>query len=160
MIDGAEERIRCGMSETFKKVPTVLKGVPQVYPNVSKDTPIYANYVIAGDFVFISGQTANNNETGNCTASTMREQMWIVMEKIDRILQEAGSSLEFMVKDFILLKDMKDYPVMRATQQDYFRQHAPKLLESPPGSTVCQVASLARHHYLIEVEAVGYIPKK
>jgi len=148
------------MSETFKKVPTFLKGEPQVYPRVTRDTPIYANYVIAGDFVFISGQTAINQETGNCTASTMQEQMWIVMEKIDRILLEAGTSLDYLVKDFILLKDMKDYPVMRSTQQEYFRQRAPRLLESPPGSTVAQIAALGRPHYLIEVEAVGYIPKK
>ncbi len=146
------------MSKELKKAPYVIRGIPQIRSNTTKHTPLFSNYVVAGNFVFISGQTAIDPETGHCVANTMQEQVKIVMEKIDRIMQECGSSLEYLVKDLIILKDMADYPVMRACQQEYYREHAPALLDAPPGSTVFSPAQLVRPYYLLEVEAVGYIP--
>ena len=99
-------------------------------------------------------------ETGVCISNTIQEQTQIVMEKLDKTLQECGTSLEYLIKDLIILKDMADYPVMRAVQQEYYRQHAPSLLEAPPGSTVFQAAQLVRPYYKIEIEAVAYIPEK
>ncbi|MGI5971649.1 MAG: RidA family protein [Oscillospiraceae bacterium] len=144
----------------LKKYPYVIKGIPQVFPNVTKNTPLFSNAVVAGNLVFISGQTAIDPETGVCVANTIQDQMQIVMEKIDRTLQECGTSLDYLIKDLIILKDMKDYPVMRAVQQEYYRQHAPRLLEAPPGSTVFQAAELVRPYYLVEIEAVALIPDK
>jgi len=146
------------MSTEVKKYPYVVKGVPQVFPNISKNTPLFSNAVVYGNLVFVSGQTAIDPETGVCVTNTIQDQMQIVMEKLDKTLTECGSSLECLIKDLIILKDMKDYPVMRAVQQEYYRQHAPKLLESPPGSTVFQAAELVRPYYLVEIEAVAYIP--
>ena len=146
------------MSEALKRYPTYIRGVPQVRSTTTPYTPLYANAVVAGNFVFISGQTAIDPETGYCVVNTMQEQMQIIMDKIEKSLLECGSSLEYLVKDFVILKDMKDYPVMRACQQEYYRQHAPSLLESPPGSTVLQAAQLVRPYYLVEIEAIGYIP--
>ena len=148
------------MSKRFERVPCVMKGVPQIASNVTKGTPLYADYVIVGDLVFISGQTAVDPETGICTACTIREQMEVIMGKIDAIMQKCGSSLEYLVKDFIIMKDMKDYPIMRLTQQEYYAKHAPALLDSPPGSTIFEAAELGQHHYLVEIEAIGYIPSK
>ena len=147
------------MSDELKRYPVYVNGVPQVVPNINKHTPLYANAVVAGNLVFISGQTAQDMETGGCVANTIQDQVQIIMEKIERTLIECGSSLEYLIKDFIILKDMKDYPVMRAVQQEYYRQHAPSLLKSPPGSTVMQ-AELGRQYYLAEIEAIGWIPDK
>lgn len=143
------------MNPNIQKYPYVLKGVPQVCPNVSKETPLFSNAVAVGDLVFVSGQTALDNETGLCLTNTIQDQMWVVMTKLEKALAEAGSSLENMVQNFIMLKEMKDYPVMRATMQEYYSQHAPSLLEAPPGSTVIQGAALARPYYLVEIEAIG-----
>lgn len=145
------------MSQEIKKYPYVIKGVPQVCPNVHKYTPLFSNVVVAGNLVFVSGQTAMDGETGVCLANTMEAQMEIVMTKLEKALVEAGSSMENMIKTFILMKDMKDYPVMRASMQDYWSRHAPALLESPPASTVIQGAALARPYYLVEIEAIGVL---
>lgn len=148
------------MRGNLKVYPTIIRGVPQVAPNITKHTPLYANAVVAGNFVFISGQTAIDPETGYCVVNTMQDQMWIVMEKIHKTLVEVGSSLDYLIKELIILKDMKDYPVMRAVQQEYYRQHAPRLLTNPPSSTVFQPAVLVRPYYFVEIEAVGWIPDK
>lgn len=145
------------MNKNIKKYPYVVKGVPQVYPNVSKHAPLFSNAVVVGNLVFVSGQTALDNDTGLCLANTIQDQMKIVMAKLEQALVEAGSSLENMVSNFIMLKDIADYPVMRATMQDYYAEHAPILLGSPPGSTVIQGAALARPYYLVEIACVGVL---
>lgn len=146
------------MDEPIIKYPHYIRGVPQVFPHVVKNTPLYSNAVRVGNLLFISGQTAIDPETGYCVVDTMEGQMRIVMEKIEKALVEAGSSLEYLIKELIILQDMKHYPVMRAVQQEYYREHAPILLEKPPASTVFAPAQLVRPYYLVEIEAVGYIP--
>ena len=148
------------MSDEIKRYPSYVKGIAQIEPNINKHTPLYANAVVVENLVFVSGQTAIDPETGYCVSNTIQDQVQIVMEKIHKTLDECGSALEYLIKDFIILKDMKDYPVMRAVQQAYYREHAPSLLKSPPGSTVMQAAELVRPYYLVEIEAVGWIPKK
>lgn len=148
------------MSTEIKKYPYVIKGVPQVFPNITKNTPLFSNAVVVGNLVFVSGQTAIDPETGVCISNTIQEQTQIVMEKLDKTLQECGTSLEYLIEDLIILKDMADYPVMRAVQQEYYRQHAPSLLQAPPGSTVFQAAQLVRPYYKIEIKATAYIPDK
>ncbi|MGI5971383.1 MAG: RidA family protein [Oscillospiraceae bacterium] len=148
------------MSENFRKIPCMRGGVAQVYPNVRKNTPIFANSVIAGNLVFVSGQTALDDETGFCIDTTIQGQMETVMTHLKQALEEAGSSLEYMIKNTIILSDIKNYFAMRAAEQDFYRRHAPSLLENPPASTVFQAAAMARPEFLVEIEAVGYIKEK
>ena len=58
------------MSKELKKAPYVIRGIPQIRSNTTKHTPLFSNYVVAGNFVFISGQTAIDPETGHCVANT------------------------------------------------------------------------------------------
>jgi len=63
-----------------------------------------------------------------------------------------------LVKTIILLKNLEDYPLMRRTELEYYQRYAPFLVENPPASTVAVVVSLARPEFLVEIDAVGYIP--
>jgi 2-iminobutanoate/2-iminopropanoate deaminase len=146
------------MNEKLVRYPTYVCGIAQVEPNINKHTPLYANAVVVDHLVFISGQTAIDPETGYCVSNTIQDQVQIIMEKIHKTLLECGSDLQYLVKDFIILKYIKDYPILRTVQQAYYKQHAPSLLKSPPGSTVLQAAELARPYYLVEIEAIGWIP--
>ena len=148
------------MESTVKKYPCVIKGVEQVYPNVAPGTPIYANSVAIDNILFVSGMTAQDPKDGSCTTNTMQDQMWVAMTKLKSALEEAGSCLENMVKTFIMLKDIKDYPVMRATELKFYQEYAPDLVAHPPASTILQAAALARPEFLIEVEAIAVINKK
>ncbi len=80
------------------------------------------------------------------------------LNKIKKAMEEAGSSMNNIIKTLILLKNLEDYPNMRKTELEYFQKHAPFLVENPPASTVAVVASLARPEFLIEIDAIGYIP--
>lgn len=144
---------------TFKKIPCKIKGVEQKLPNVSPGTPIYANAVIVDNLIFVSGMTAQSFEDGMCLTATAEEQTRVCYSKLKQVLEECGSSLDNLVRTLILFKDMKDYPVVRATELAFFQEHAPGLVEEPCASTVLQAAALARPEFLVEVEAVAVMKK-
>lgn len=146
------------MSE-FKKIPCVIKGVEQKYPNVSPGTPIYANAVVVDNLVFVSGMTAQSFEDGVCTTYTAKDQTIVCLNKLKQVLEQSGSCLENLVRTLILFKDMKDYPVVRATELEFYQEHAPELVDKPCASTVLQAAALARPEFLVEIEAVAVVKR-
>ena len=135
----------------------VINGVVQKKGNVAPGTPIYANSAVVNGIVYVSGCTAQEPSDGSCTTNTMQDQMWVALTKVKAALEEAGSSLENMFKTFIMLKDIKDYPVMRATELKFYEKYCPELLENPPASTILQAGCLARPEFLVEVECMGVV---
>lgn len=148
------------MESTIKKYPCYVNGVKQVYPNVAPGTPIYANAVAVDNILHVSGMTAQRFEDGSCTTNTMEDQMWVALTKMKQVLEEAGSCLENVYKTFIMLKDIKDYPVMRATELKFYQEYAPDLVENPPASTILQAGCLARPEFLVEIECDAVINRK
>lgn len=145
------------MAMEIKKNLCTINGVVQKYPNVAPGTPIYANSVVVGGVVYVSGMTAQEPSDGSCTTNTMQDQMWVAMTKLKNALEVAGSDLEHMFKTFIMLKDIKDYPVMRATELKFYQEHCPALVENPPASTILQAGSLARPEFLVEIECMAVV---
>ncbi len=143
----------------MKKYPCIIKGVEQKFPNVTPGTPIYANAVVVDNLIFVSGMTAQSFEDGACLTNTAQDQTIMCYTKLKQVLENAGSSLENLVRTLILFKDMKDYPVVRATELEFFKKHAPSLVDAPPASTVLQAAALARPEFLVEVEAIAVLKK-
>jgi len=128
----------------------------KIYPCfvMGKQKP-FANCVVVGKTIYISGMNARSNETGVAVSDTIEGQTWHALEQIDLAMKEAGSCLKNLVKTTTFLKDMKDYEGYRDTERNYFLEHAPELVKEPVASTVVQVASLPKAEYLIEIEAIG-----
>jgi len=114
-----------------------------------------ASCVGAGDLVFCSGMTGRSVETGEISSDDIAGQMVTALDSVKAALEEAGSSMDDIVKVVIYLKDMKDYQAMRNTEFEYYQKHCPSLLDEPPASTVLQVVSLARPRVLVEVDVVA-----
>ena len=115
----------------------------------------YANCVVVGNTVYISGMNGRSSETGEAISDTIEGQTWRALEQIDLVMKQAGSSLKNLVKMTTFLKSMKDYQGYRETERQYFLEHAPELVQEPVASTVVQVASLPKEEFLIEIEAIG-----
>ena len=147
------------MASVIKKYLCKVNGVVQVYPNVAPGTPIYANAVQVDNILHVSGMTAQKFEDGSCTTNTMQDQMWVALTKMKQVLEEAGSCLENVYKTFIMLKDIKDYPVMRATELKFYQEFAPSLVENPPASTILQAGCLARPEFLVEIECDAVVDR-
>ena len=141
----------------MKKYPCIIRGVEQKLPNVVPGTPIYASAVVVDNLIFVSGMTAQTFEEGNCLTYTAYDQTIVCLEKLKKTLEDCGSCLENLVRTLVLFKDMKDYPVVRAAELEFYKKHAPSLLEAPCGSTVLQAAALARPEFLVEIEAIAVV---
>ena len=118
----------------------------------------FADFVVAGSTVYISGKNARDAQTGKTISDkTIEGQTWYALEQIDAAMRAAGGSLKGLVKMTTFLKNWNDYRRMRDTERKYFLEHAPELVEEPVASTVVQVTSLPREDFLIEIEAIGII---
>lgn len=115
----------------------------------------FARSVVVGELVFLSGSSGRTLETGEVSSDDVREQTVVAYDKIRGALEQAGSSLENIVKIVIYFKDMQDYETVKQTEYEYFLKHAPALAEEPPASTVCQVVSLSKPNMLIEFDIVA-----
>lgn len=115
----------------------------------------FARSVIAGDFVFLSGSSGRTLETGEVSSDDVKVQAEVALDKIRLALEEAGTSMENIVKVVIYFKDIKDYETVKQTEYTYWDKHAPTLCEEPPASTVCQVASLSKANMLVEFDVVA-----
>jgi len=145
------------MDWTMKKRPMYYGGVQQTYPNVQPGAPFFSRSVIVGNLIFLSGAGGRTLETGDVPSDNFEEQMFVCLDKIKLALEDAGSSLDNLVKTFILLKEQEHFPRMWKALLEYYQKHAPGLVDEPPSCTVIRVASMAKEHYLVEVDAVGAV---
>ncbi len=115
----------------------------------------FARSVASGGFVFLSGSSGRTIETGEVSSNNVAKQTRVALEKIRLALEEAGSSLEHIVKMTIYLREMSDYQAMRDAEFAYYQEYCPSLVEDPPASTVVQVISLSKPNMLVEFDAIA-----
>jgi len=115
----------------------------------------FARSVVVGDLVFLSGSSGRTMETGEVSSNNVKEQMIVALDKIKGALEEAGSSMNNIIKTTIYLKHVEDYQVMRDTELEYYKKNAPSLVDEPPASTFIQPASLAKPSMLVEIDVIA-----
>jgi 2-iminobutanoate/2-iminopropanoate deaminase len=110
----------------------------------------YSQAVIAGGFVFVSGQIPIDPATGEFVSGGVAEQTEQVMRNLASILSAAGSSIMDVVKTTVFLADMGDFGAMNEVYGRYFP-------EDPPARATVQAARLPRDARVeIEVVALAY----
>ncbi len=109
----------------------------------------YSQAIMAGDFLFISGQIAIDTETGEFINGEVETQAKIVLQNIDNILKEAGLTFNNVVKTTIYLKSIKDFPAVNAVYETFVTR------PFPARSTV-EVSSLPKGA-LIEIDAIAHV---
>lgn len=108
----------------------------------------YSQGIIAGGFVYSSGQIPANPKTGAIVGENITEQAEQVMKNLGAILKEAGASYESTVKTTCFLADMNDFAAFNAVYEKYFT-------EKPARS--CVAVKTLPKNVLCEVEAIAYI---
>ena len=139
--------------------PEYWAGRKLSYPNVPAEAGKLSRSVVVGNLIFISGCQGANDETARVETMLFEEQMEIALGKTRRALGEAGSSMNNLVKNLIMLKDLKDYPAMRRTELAYYQKYAPFLVENPPVSSVLGV-QLGKPEYPVEIESIGVMSRE
>jgi 2-iminobutanoate/2-iminopropanoate deaminase len=94
-------------------------------PNAPAPIGPYSQAVVAGNFVFVSGQVAISPVTGELVLDDIKTETKQVMENIKAILVEAGIDFADIVKTSIFLKDMQNFAQVNEVYGAYFKDHFP-----------------------------------
>jgi len=84
----------------------------------------YSQAIIANGMVFTSGQIALNSD-GEIVSDKIEKQTKQVLENLTAVLEEAGSSLDKVVKTTIFLSNMDDFKIVNEVYSSYFNKHKP-----------------------------------
>jgi len=85
----------------------------------------YSQAVVAGEFVFCTGQVAVDPASGKLIDGGIEEQTGKVLDNLKAVLEAAGSGLEHVVKTTVLLGDMDDFAAMNGVYSRYFSSDQP-----------------------------------
>ncbi|MDF3000115.1 MAG: RidA family protein [Bacillota bacterium] len=110
----------------------------------------YSQGNIFGNLFFTSGQVPLDPETGAIVGTTIEEQTEQVLKNVKAILEEAGSSLEKVLKTTVFIKDMNDFAAMNSIYAKYFTEG------SYPSRSAVEVARLPKD-VLVEIETIAYL---
>lgn len=108
----------------------------------------YSQAVIAGEFLFASGQIPINPADGAIEAEGIVAQAEQVMKNIGAILAETGADYTNVVKTTCFLADMGDFGAFNGVYETYFT-------EKPARS--CVAVKQLPKDVLCEVEVIAYL---
>lgn len=108
----------------------------------------YSQAVQLGDLIFTSGQIGLNPQTGEF-GEGVQEQARLALNNVKAILEEAGSSLDQVVKTTVFLKDMNDFAAVNEIYGSFFAQPY-------PARSAVEVARLPKDG-LVEIETIAFI---
>lgn len=108
----------------------------------------YNQGIVAGGFLFTSGQLPVNPVTGQVPAS-IEEQTVQVLDNLKAIIEEAGSSMDKLVKCTVYLQNFSDFEVMNRIYATYFTWSA-------PARATVEVSKMAKNA-LVEIDAVAIV---
>ena len=118
-----------------EKAPAPFQGAP------------YSQGIVSGDLVFVSGQLGIDPASGQMVEGGVAEQADRVLQNLQAILEEAGSSLDRLVKTTIFLADLGDFAAVNEVYARYVGS-------TPPARSTFQVAGLPSGA-LLEIEAIA-----
>jgi 2-iminobutanoate/2-iminopropanoate deaminase len=85
----------------------------------------YSQAVAVDGWVFCSGQIPMDPLSGQLVEGDIGAQTEQVLKNLAAVLEAAGSSLSFVVKTTVFLKDMADFPGMNEVYARHFGEHRP-----------------------------------
>jgi 2-iminobutanoate/2-iminopropanoate deaminase len=106
----------------------------------------YSPGIVAGGFVFTSGQGPIAPGTNAIVRGTVAEQTHLTIDNLDGVLQAAGSALGRIVKATVYLADLEDWAAFDAVWRERFDG-------VPPARTAVRADLLAG--MLVEIDAIA-----
>lgn len=106
----------------------------------------YSQGIIAGDFLFASGQIPIDPANGEIKGSDITQQAEQVMKNVGAILAEAGTDYARVVKTTCFLADMADFAAFNAVYEQYFSEKPARscvAVKELPKSVLCEVEVVA-----------------
>jgi 2-iminobutanoate/2-iminopropanoate deaminase len=118
--------------------------------NAPKAVGPYSHAIVANGFVYTAGQTGVDPATGQMVEGGVTGQTAQAIKNVKAILEEAGTSLDNVVKTTVYLHAISDFQAMNKVYAEYFPTNPPARttvgdLDLPLGAQV-------------EIETVAVLP--
>ncbi len=111
----------------------------------------YSQAMRAGDMLFVSGQIPFVPSTMKLVSEDIKEQTRQSLENVKSILEEAGASLNDVVKAGVFIKDMNEFGAINEVYAEYFS-------DNKPARACVEVARLPLD-VRVEIEVIAYLGK-
>ena len=106
----------------------------------------YSQGIIAGGFLFASGQIPIIPQSGDIASGDISEQAQQVMKNVGEVLKAAGTDFEHVVKTTCFLADMADFAAFNGVYEQYFTGKPARscvAVKELPKSVLCEVEVIA-----------------
>lgn len=130
-----------------------MNNFEQIIPNTF--TPTMGAYshgikvpLPGADMIFVTGQIAMDSDGNVVAPFDTEKQTEFVFQNIQAILNEAGASLDDVVKAQIFLTNMNDFSKVSPIRNKYF-------VNSKPVSTLVEVNKLVKEGCCVEIEVIA-----
>jgi 2-iminobutanoate/2-iminopropanoate deaminase len=87
---------------------------------IAKPVGPFSPAVRSGDFIYLSGQTAQDPATGKLIQGDAAAQTEQIFKNLDAVLRAAGKSFADVVRVGVFLTDMADFAAMNAVYARHF----------------------------------------
>lgn len=98
--------------------------------------------------IFTTGQIAMDKKGNVLYPDDPVKQAEFVYESLQKVLNQAGASLNDVVKTTVFLTDMNDFPKISAVRNKYFKN-------AEPVSTLVEVKKLVKEGCRVEIEVMA-----
>ncbi|MDR0801190.1 RidA family protein [Fluviicola sp.] len=95
----------------------------------------YSQAIVSGNTVYVSGQIPLNPFTGELETASIEDATHRILKNIETLLNEAGLTLDHIVKCSIFMTDLGQFSEMNTVYSSYF-------LNVPPARETVQVSRL------------------
>jgi 2-iminobutanoate/2-iminopropanoate deaminase len=110
----------------------------------------YSPAIVAGGFVYVSGQVPMDPETKQIVQGEFEDHVRQCIKNVETILKAAGSDLTHAVKVTVFLSDMNNFARLNAVYKEHWG-------DTLPARSCVQVARLPLD-VAVEIEAIAVLP--
>ncbi len=110
----------------------------------------YSRAVKVGNIIEVTGTVAVDENNKVAGLDDAYAQTKFILEKISKVLEQAGSSLKDVVRTRMYVTDISRW-------EDYGRAHGEFFSAIKPCTTMVEVSALIAPEYLVEIEATAIL---
>jgi enamine deaminase RidA (YjgF/YER057c/UK114 family) len=107
----------------------------------------YSRAVLVGNHLEISGTVATD-ENGVVGKGNFYQQTRFILEKVERVLQQAGFTLQDVVRTRMFVTDISQWEAIGKAHGEFFQQ-------IKPATSMIEISSLIDPDYLVEIEVTA-----
>lgn len=121
-----------------------------ISPLVAEPAPKrWSNLIKAGDTLYVSGLTSRNKDGVTIDGANEYEQSQVIFTKMQRLIQQAGATMDDMVKLTIFVTRIEHNTDVWKARAEFFDGDF-------PACSLVEVKGLATPEIYVEIEGIAY----